>query len=171
MPVRIRLATKGASRNRSTSIHPPWKSLLRYLERFDQQRQIVIEQLEIVRDFSLASYRGRHDDYLRSCLSGDALRSLGVEVGLHEDQAYLFTFNHVDEFQCMARRGWNSGPWLNLTHRHQPKKLQKISPGAVIGNHLPPVIRFHFSQPFLVGLGKPLAERLEILVEVRAVRR
>src|SRR6187455_1903853 len=66
MPVRMRLATKGAARN--ASIAESMVSSLRlgadFLQRADEQVDVIVEQLEIVGDFLDAADRWRHHEDL-----------------------------------------------------------------------------------------------------------
>src|SRR4051812_19391738 len=87
MPVRIRLATNGAARNASIDVS---STLFRpaLLDGVDQQVQVVVEQLEVVRHLFRAPDRRRHDEHFAARAPADRVRRLQVEVRLDEHQLH-----------------------------------------------------------------------------------
>src|SRR5437762_14062376 len=110
MPVRMRLATKGAARNESMdeSIMMSERSLLRRaLNRVDEQIDVVVEQLEVVGHFLDASDRRRHHEDFRAGFASDGIRRLQIEIRLDEDDLDVLPLHLVDEIQRVLRRRRN----------------------------------------------------------------
>src|SRR5579864_90878 len=143
IPVRIRLAINGQIRNGRISMSL-LRPLLRLLERFGQQSNIVIEKLKIVCHLLLTAYGRQINHYFSSRLAGDAVRSLQIEVRLNHDDLAVFPLHQSDEFQGVAGRGRYAGPWLNIAYNINAKMLGEVRQRVVVGDHLPAVIRLHF---------------------------
>src|SRR5450759_3512160 len=130
MPVRIRLAIKGARRNEKVSID---RSLFELGERVDQQVDVVIEELEVVGDFLVSAHGGHQDHHLAAYIGGDRIGRAQVEVGLHKDQLDAFPLHQVDQVERVGGGRRDAGFGLYVIHHVQAEVFAEIGPGAVIG--------------------------------------
>src|ERR1700674_1332285 len=89
--------------------YPCW-SLLRsaLLNGVDEQIDIVVEQLEVVRYFLHAADRRRHHEYLRAGLPSDRHRRLQIEVRFDEHQLHVLPLHLVDEVEGVLGCWWNA---------------------------------------------------------------
>src|SRR4051812_24418225 len=132
MPVRIKLARNGSNRNCKISIRSPRSflgsyaaRLLRRLERLGEQRNIVIEQLEIVGNRRLPAHRGQYHHDLPTGLARNRVRRLQIEVWLHQDQLHAVALHLLDQFDGVRRARRNAGARLHVPRHVQPEVLGK----------------------------------------------
>src|SRR5919198_3603633 len=153
IPVRIRLAAKGAARNfrilRSMSLLCSGG-----LDRVHEELDVVIEELEVVGDLLLASDGGRHDQHFRSGLSRDRVRCLQVEVGLDHDDLHVLALHLLDHVDRVRRRGRDPRPRLDVADDVEAEPLGEVGPRAVVGDDLEAAVRGHRRLPALFGLGE-----------------
>src|SRR4029434_4466278 len=99
MPVRMRLATKGAARKASIaeSMSSSVCGGADLLEGANQEIDVVVEQLEVVRHFFDSAHRRRHHQHLGSRLPADGGRRLQIEVRLNEYQLHVLSLHLVDQ--------------------------------------------------------------------------
>src|SRR5215472_17017952 len=102
MPVKIRLAIKGARRNERVSIE---SSLFVLRECADQEIDVVVEKLEVVGDFLVSADRGHEDEHLAAYAAGDRIGRSQVEIGRDEDEFDAFPLHQVDHIE-RVRWGW-----------------------------------------------------------------
>src|SRR5258708_189050 len=100
MPVKIKLATKGASKKVRTSMD----SSFDLREGFGQELDVVIEQLEIIVDFLDAAHRGKQNQDLAAHGLSDGIRSPQIKIRLYQNQLDVFALHGIDHFQCVTGR-------------------------------------------------------------------
>src|ERR1051325_2813600 len=165
MPVRIRLATKGASRKLNVSI----SSSFHLCEGGRNQIEIVIEQLEIVRDFLDAADRWQQHQNRAAGGLRNGVRSAQIEIRLYQNQLDVFALHRIDNLQRMARRRRYARLWFNVIDDYQPEALAEIGPGPVLGDHFAAAIRRHRRVPALLGFAQALVEIGEALGEIGCI--
>src|SRR5262249_39254725 len=133
MPVRIRLATKGAARNERMSRSMASASS-HFLDRGEQQVQIVGEELDVVRDLLLAADQRRHDQHLAAGLAGDRVGCLEVEIRLDELQLHVLPLHLGDQLQGMAGGGWYAGTRLDVADDVQAETPGEVRPRTMVGD-------------------------------------
>src|SRR5216683_2364617 len=133
MPVRIRLAMKGGSRNENVFIELP---LFNLGEGVHQQVDVVVEELEIVGDFLDAAYRGQQNHDLSADRLSDGIGRAQIEVRFHQYQLDAGALHGVDQLQGVARGRWNAGPRFDVVHHLKAEALAEAWPGTVIGDYL-----------------------------------
>src|SRR6266849_11067680 len=168
MPVRMRLATKGASRKRKISIERS-PELVRGVERLLELADVVIEKPEIVGDFFFSPDRWRQNENLAAGFARYGVRCLQIEVGLDHNHLDVLLLHLPDEFDGVLRARRNAGARLHVANHVEVEMLGEIRPGAVIGDDFAAGVRFHVGEPFLVRLLEALLEIGVALPEIRGV--
>src|SRR5260370_1757685 len=109
MPVRMRLATKGASRKRKISIERS-PELVRGVECLLQFADVVIKKLEVVGDFFFSPYRWRQHQNLPTGFARHGVGCLTFEVWLYHNHldVPLLHLPYSSDVVLWARR--NAGP-------------------------------------------------------------
>src|SRR5262249_5255726 len=148
IPVRMRLATNGAARNSSIEVSTLFAPSC-LLDRFDEQVDVVIEQLEVVGDFLDPAAAGRHDQDVAADVAGDLLRRLQVEVRLDQDQLHVLPLHVVDQIERVLRRRRNAGPRLDVADDVEAEPLGKIRERPVVGDDLQALEGPNRRRPFL----------------------
>src|ERR1700681_3706125 len=143
MPVRIRLATKGASRKRKISIEAVSRTLVWGVERLLELAYVVIEKLEVVGYLFFSADRRRQDENLSTGFAGHGVGRFQIEVRLDDAELDVVALHLLDQFHSMLRTGRNAGTRLDVTHHVQVKVLRKVRPRTMIGDDLAAFIRFY----------------------------
>src|SRR6266851_6110353 len=110
MPVKIRLAKKGASRKGSIAM----ELLSGCVEGFDQQIDIVVEELEVVVHAFFSTDRWQVHDYLRAGVPSNRLRCLEVKIGLDQYHLAVLPPHQLDQFHGMGGCRRNPRPRLHV---------------------------------------------------------
>src|SRR5216683_370924 len=168
MPVRMRLATKGASRKRKISIERSPESV-RGVERLLELADVVIEKLKVIGDFFFSPDRWRQNENLAASFAADGIGSLKVEVWLDHNHLDVFLLHLPDEFDGVLRTRRDARAGLDVTDHVEVEMLGEIRPGAVIGDDFTAGVGFHVGEPFLIGLFEPLFEIGVALCEIRGI--
>src|SRR5437762_9714342 len=113
MPVRIRLATKGARRKLRVSMWYQGVSF-GFRESGAQQVYIVIEQLEIIRDLLDAAYHGHENRYRAAGSLCDGVGRAQIKPRLYQNQLDAVAFHGVDDVERVGRRGRDSRLGLDV---------------------------------------------------------
>src|SRR5207244_2128277 len=139
IPVRMRLATKGASKKTRISIRSllalfcfvkgllqlrmktriSIRSLLAlfcFVKGLLQLRNIVIKQLEVVGDFLFSAHRRHQHDDPRAGFTGDGVRCFQIEVRFHGDDLDPFAFHQAHQLYRMLRAWGNAWPRLHVSN-------------------------------------------------------
>src|SRR5205085_8890001 len=125
MPVRIRLATNGASKNKKISIE-----LLSWLvsggvKRLLQFGNVVVEKFEIVGDLFLSADRRRQHEHLRSRFPRYRLRRFQIEVRLNDNHLHSVAFHLLNKLHRVLRAWRNSRPRLDVADHIQIEVFRK----------------------------------------------
>src|SRR5947207_12539124 len=128
MPLKMRLATKGAARKLRTSISACFSGTL---ERACRQVDIVIEEFEVIGHLGNAAYRWQKHDGLAAYRVGDRVRRLGVEVRLDPDHLDILRLHLADQLERVARRGRNAGLGLDITGYFDSEAVGEVGPGLM----------------------------------------
>src|SRR3989442_885266 len=175
MPVRMRLATKGAARNESMDesiMMSPSAYLLRgALNRVDQQIDVVVEQLEVVGHFLDASDRRRHHEDFRARFAPDGIRRLQIEIRLDEDDLDVLPLHLVYEIQRVLRRRRDARTRFDIADDVEAEALSEIRKRSVVRHNLRAFMWRHRRQPPLLGFVESAREGSELLLKIRAVVR
>src|SRR5260370_6838620 len=131
MPVRMRLATKGASRKRKISIEGS-PELVGGVECLLQFGDGVIEKLEVVGDFFFSPDRWRQNENLAAGLARYGVRCLQIEVWLDHNHLDVLLLHLPDELDGVLRARRNAGPGLNLAAPGSGKLVRKVWPRTVM---------------------------------------
>src|SRR3979409_440250 len=124
MPVKIRLARKGASKNGRISIRSPYcAALLCRLKRFGQQINIVVKQLKIIRNLLFASNGGQVHHYLSASFACDGLWGFEIEIRFHQHDLATFPLHQLNEFDSMARSRRNTRSRLDVANHIEAEVL------------------------------------------------
>src|SRR5437016_12888320 len=115
IPVRMRLATKGASKKTRISIRS-LLALFCFVKGLLQLRNIVIKQLEVVGDFLFSAHRRHQHDDPRAGFTGDGVRCFQIEVRFHGDDLDPFAFHQAHQLYRMLRAWGNAWPRLHVTN-------------------------------------------------------
>src|SRR2546425_421278 len=110
MPVKIRLAKKGASRKGRIAM----ELLSGCAKGFDQQIDIVVEEREVVFHAFFPTDRWQVHDYLRPGFPSNRLRCLEVEIGLDQYPLAVLPPHQLDQFQGMRGCRRNPRPRLDV---------------------------------------------------------
>src|SRR5256714_9167761 len=132
MPVRIRLATNGASKNKKISIE-----LLSWLvsggvKRLFQLGNVVVEKFEIVGDLFLSTDRRRQHEHLRSRFPRHRLRRFQVEIRLHDNHLHAVAFHLLNKLHRVLRAWRNCRPRLDVANHVQVEVRRRIMPRAAV---------------------------------------
>src|SRR6266852_4811132 len=111
MPVRIRLAMNGRIRNGSISIF-----LFGLLESFGQHSNIVIKELEVIRNFRFSSHGWHQYHHLAPGHAGNAVGRLEIEIRLDQLDLDFFPLHQIDDLNRMRRSRRDSRTRLNISH-------------------------------------------------------
>src|SRR5713226_7360475 len=168
MPVRMRLATKGASRKRKISIERS-PELVRGLECLLQFADVVIKKLEVVGDFFFSSHRWRQHQHLAASFARHGVRCLQIEIWLDHNHLDVLLLHLPDEFDGVLRARRNAGPRLNVADHVQVKLFRKVRPRTMIGDDLAAFVWLHLRQPALIRLLEALFEIGVALIEICSV--
>src|SRR6266849_3306679 len=168
MPVRMRLATKGASRKRKISIERS-PELVRGVECLLQFADVVIKKLEVVGDFFFSPDRWRQHQNLPTGFARHGVRCLQIEVWLDHNHLDVLLLHLPDELDGVLRARRNAGPRLNVADHVQVKLFRKVRPRTMIGDDLAAFVWLHLRQPFLVGLLEALFKIRVAMFEIRNV--
>src|SRR5688572_4743654 len=113
MPAMIRLAAIGAARNWRIAGSIAFALLPRdLLQRRDELRDVVLEQLDVVGGFLHAADRRREHEYLAADLARDRLRRLQAPVRLDDDELAVAALHLADQTDDVRRRRRDA--WLRL---------------------------------------------------------
>src|SRR5713101_8112905 len=168
MTVRMRLATKGASRKRKISIERS-PELVRGVERLLQFPNVVIEKRKVIGDFFFSPDGWRQDENLTAGFARHGVRCLQVEVWLDHNHLDVLLLHLPDEFDGVLRARRNAGPRLNVADDGEVEMLGEIRPGPVIGDDFAAGVGFRVGEPFLIGLLEALFEIRIALFEISGV--
>src|SRR4029453_2291004 len=122
MPAMTRLARNGHLRNSRTAVSSCMEtsvaSALRadVLQGTDQQVDVVVEELDVVRNRLFPADRRRHDQHLGARLASDGVRRLLIEIRLHQNHLDVLPLHLLDEIERMPRRRRNPGAWLDIAN-------------------------------------------------------
>src|SRR6266403_1070917 len=151
MPVRMRLATNGASRKRKISIERSPR-LVRGVERLLQFVYVVVEKLEVVGDLFFSPNRRRQDEHLAARFARNGVGRFQVEVRLDNDDFDLVALHLLDQLDGMLRTRGNTRSRLYIPDNIEVEMFGEVGPGAVVGNDFAAGVGLHGLEPFLVGL-------------------
>src|SRR5260370_17377795 len=151
MPVRMRLATKGASRKRKISIDRS-AELVRGVECLLQFADVVIKKLEVVGDFFFSPDRWRQHQNLTTGFARHGVRCLQIEVWLDHNHLDVLLLHLPDELDGVLRARRNAGPRLNVADHFQVKLFPKVRPRTMIGAHLSSFLLLPPPPPFFAPL-------------------
>ena len=147
MPVRMRLAAKGAARKlQDVEVHAVTRAPVG-LDGGHQQLDVVVEELDVVGDLLLAAHRGRQHHHLGAGLPRDGVRRLEVEVGLDQEDLDALPLHLLDEVDGVAGRRRDAGPRLHVADHVQAEAVAEVRPGAVVGHDLESPCRAPSSRP------------------------
>src|SRR5260370_17490607 len=135
MPVRMRLATKGASRKRKISIERS-PELVRGVECLLQFADVVIKKLEVVGDFFFSPDRWRQHQNLPTGFARHGVPCLQIEVWLDHNHLYLLLLHFPDQLTPVLRARRNAGPRLNVADPGPVKMVRKRRPRTMRGDNL-----------------------------------
>src|SRR6202140_1635633 len=169
MPVRIRLATKGASRKRKISIERS-PELMRGVECLLELAYVVIEKLEVVGDFFFPADGRRQDEHLATRIAGDGVRGFQIEVRLDHDDFDVLALHLLDQLDGVLRTRRNAGARLDVTHHVQMEVVRKVRPRPMISDDLAVVVGNPFGEPQLVFGIEPvvvISERVPVAFGAR----
>src|SRR5260370_41909202 len=135
MPVRMRLATKGASRKRKIYIER-FPELVRGVERLLELADVVIEKPEIVGDFFFSPDRWRQNENLAAGFARYGVRCLQIEVWLDHNHLDVLLLHLPDELDGVLRARGNAGARLNVAAHVQVKLFPQVSPRTMVGDEV-----------------------------------
>src|SRR5215831_10556381 len=165
----MRLATNGASKKVRISIPPISRRLFRFVERFLQLGDIVIEQFEIIGDFLFPANRRHEHDNFTTRVARYRVGGLQVKVRLHGDDLGAVAFHQAYQLNGMLGTRRDAGARLNVANYVEMEMLGEIGPGTVVGHNFATGVGLHLGQPLFVGLLDALFEVVIPLCKIRGI--